>query len=168
MKFKITLASLTTFLNKVTKLLIPLVVASLLFGILFGIENYNIPLGFVIDGAHGGAGMNANTGIFASVFAEIGYLGLFLFSQVTFAQSLNNLSFGDTNNLNIITWNLEWFAKYDQTTIDSLSVAISALDVDVIAVQEISDVSEFLALINQLNGYSGYYSVSNCSQILKY
>ena len=33
MKFKITLASLTTFLNKVTKLLIPLVVASLLFGI---------------------------------------------------------------------------------------------------------------------------------------
>ena len=37
MKFKITLASLTTFLNKVTKLLIPLVVASLLFGILFGI-----------------------------------------------------------------------------------------------------------------------------------
>ena len=38
MKFKITLASLTTFLNKVTKVLIPLVVASLLFGILFGID----------------------------------------------------------------------------------------------------------------------------------
>tara|TARA_Y100000994_G_C15279557_1_gene270640 strand:+ start:202 stop:435 length:234 start_codon:yes stop_codon:yes gene_type:complete len=38
MKFKITLASITTFLNKVTKLLIPLVVASLLFGILFGID----------------------------------------------------------------------------------------------------------------------------------
>ena len=38
MKFKITLASLTTFLNKVTKLLIPLVVASLLFGILFGVD----------------------------------------------------------------------------------------------------------------------------------
>ena len=51
-------------------------------GILFGIENYNIPLGFIIDGAHGGAGMNANTGIFASVFAEIGYLGLFLFSFI--------------------------------------------------------------------------------------
>ena len=38
MNFKVTLASLTTFLNKVTKLLIPLVVASLLFGILFGID----------------------------------------------------------------------------------------------------------------------------------
>jgi hypothetical protein len=51
-------------------------------GILFGIENYKIPLGFIIDGANGGAGMNANTGIFASVFAEIGYIGLFFFSFI--------------------------------------------------------------------------------------
>ena len=36
MNFKITLASLTTFLNKVTKLLIPLVVVSLLLGVIFG------------------------------------------------------------------------------------------------------------------------------------
>ena len=36
MNFKITLASLTTFLNKVTKLLIPFVVVSLLLGIIFG------------------------------------------------------------------------------------------------------------------------------------
>jgi hypothetical protein len=51
-------------------------------GILFGIENYKIPLGFIIDGANGGGGMNANTGIFASVFAELGYFGLFLFSFI--------------------------------------------------------------------------------------
>ena len=36
MNFKITLASLTTFLNKVTNLLIPLVIVSLLLGIIFG------------------------------------------------------------------------------------------------------------------------------------
>ena len=36
MIFKVTLASLTTFLNKVTKLLIPLVIVSLLLGIIFG------------------------------------------------------------------------------------------------------------------------------------
>ena len=36
MKFKVTLASLTTFLNKLTKLLIPLVVVSLLLGVIFG------------------------------------------------------------------------------------------------------------------------------------
>jgi len=38
MNFKVTLTSLTTFLNKVTKLLIPLVVVSLLLGIIFGTE----------------------------------------------------------------------------------------------------------------------------------
>ena len=36
MNFIVTLASLTTFLNKVTKLLIPLVVVSLLLGVIFG------------------------------------------------------------------------------------------------------------------------------------
>ena len=36
MNFKITLASITTFLNKITKLLVPLVTASLLLGIIFG------------------------------------------------------------------------------------------------------------------------------------
>ena len=36
MNFKITLASITTFLNNVTKLLVPLVTASLLLGIIFG------------------------------------------------------------------------------------------------------------------------------------
>ena len=38
MNFKVTIASLTTFLNKTTKLLIPLVVVSLLLGIIFGVD----------------------------------------------------------------------------------------------------------------------------------
>lgn len=36
MNFKVTLSNLTTFLNKLTKLLIPLVIVSLLLGIIFG------------------------------------------------------------------------------------------------------------------------------------
>jgi len=38
MNFKITLDNLTKFLNKLTKVLIPLVVVSLLLGIIFGTE----------------------------------------------------------------------------------------------------------------------------------
>ena len=76
-------------------------------------------------------------------------------------QSLNDLSFGSADNLDIITWNLEWFPKNGQTTIDSLTTAITALDVDIIAVQEINNTSEFNNLILQLNGYSGYYGGSN-------
>ncbi|MAU36256.1 MAG: hypothetical protein CMD14_02655, partial [Flavobacteriales bacterium] len=71
------------------------------------------------------------------------------------------MSFGDTNNLNILTWNLEWFAKNNQITIDSLVVSITALDADIIAVQEINNVVEFQTLVSQLPDYSGYYSVSN-------
>ena len=36
MNLKLTLSSITTFLNKITKLLIPLVTVSLLLGIIFG------------------------------------------------------------------------------------------------------------------------------------
>ncbi len=77
------------------------------------------------------------------------------------SQSLSDLTFGTTNNLDVVTWNLEWFAKSDQITIDSLVVAINALDIDIVAVQEISNVAEFQNLISQLSGYSGYTSVSN-------
>jgi purine-cytosine permease-like protein len=38
MNFKITLNNLATFLNKVTKVLVPLVTVSLLLGIIFGTE----------------------------------------------------------------------------------------------------------------------------------
>jgi len=38
MNFKITLANLANFLNKVTKVLVPLVVVSLLLGIIFGTD----------------------------------------------------------------------------------------------------------------------------------
>ena len=77
--------------------------------------------------------------------------------MVAVGQSLNDLSFCSADNLDIITWNLEWFPKNGQTTIDSLTTAITALDVDIIAVQEINNTSEFNNLILQLNGYSGYY-----------
>ena len=45
-------------------------------------------------------------------------------------QSFNDLSFGSTDNLDIITCNLEWFPKTGQTTIDSLTTAISKLEVN--------------------------------------
>ena len=78
----------------------------------------------------------------------------------TSAQSLNNISFGTTNSLDVITWNLEWFAKNGQITIDSLSVAINALDAEIYAIQEIDDVTEFNSLLNLLPNYSGYYAGS--------
>jgi len=64
------------------------------------------------------------------------YIFLIIFkTSLLCSQSLSDLTFGTINNLDVVTWNLEWFAKSDQTTIDSLVVAINALDIDIIAVQ---------------------------------
>ena len=76
------------------------------------------------------------------------------------AQSLNDLYFGSLDHLDVISWNLEWFPKNGQATLDSLTTAIIALDVDIIAVQEISNTNDFNSLLGQLSGYSGQYTGS--------
>lgn len=49
-------------------------------GVLFQIENYSRPLGFVIDSAFFGGGMNANTGYVATAYGELGLIGIFIAS----------------------------------------------------------------------------------------
>ena len=95
------------------------------------------------------------------------FIFLVLFNLRADSQDLSDLAFGTSNNLDLITWNLQTFAKDDQTTIDSLTTAIIALDVDVIAIQEISNSTEFQTLLTQLNGYNGYHS-TNTSMKLGY
>ena len=95
------------------------------------------------------------------------FIVLVFFSLRADSQDLSDLAFGTSNNLDLITWNLQTFAKDDQTTIDSLTTAIIALDVDVIAIQEISNSTEFQTLLTQLNGYNGYHS-TNTSMKLGY
>ncbi len=81
---------------------------------------------------------------------------LLLVVNFCFSQSLSNLSFGTNNNLDIITWNLENFPKNGQTTIDSVAKIIEYMDAEVIAIQEIANLSSFNTLISQLSNYNGY------------
>ena len=55
----------------------------------------------------------------------------FLVSNV-FTQDLDGLSFGDDYSLDVATWNIEWFPKNDQVTIDYVSEVIGHLDLDII------------------------------------
>lgn len=55
-----------------------------------------------------------------------------------------------------MTWNLETFPKNNQQTIDYASQIIEALDVDFIAIQEITDIPAFNQLANSLSNYNGY------------
>jgi len=85
-----------------------------------------------------------------------------LFLQLTGANSLpaqgfSNLSFGTDSTFEVLTWNVERFPKKGQTTINYVSQIIKALDVDLLAIQEVSDTTLFKQMVNGLDGYNGYF-----------
>ena len=57
--------------------------------------------------------------------------------------STSSLSFGTDETLDIITWNIEWFPKQNDRTIDYIIELIDSLNVDVIALQEIGNKDSF-------------------------
>ena len=68
----------------------------------------------------------------------------------------NIISFGSDQTLDVITWNLEWFPKHENT-ISYVSDFILSLSPDIIALQEISDQYSFEYLIESLGeGWVGY------------
>lgn len=74
----------------------------------------------------------------------------------SFAQSIEDLSFGTDTTFEVMTWNIEWFPKNGQVTIDYVTRIIEALDIDLLAIQEVDDIIAFEQLIDSLNGYEGY------------
>ena len=61
------------------------------------------------------------------------------------------------NMLNIMTWNIEWFPKDEQRTIDYVTAIIKQVNVDVLAVQELHDRDMFDRMLDSLPEYAGYY-----------
>ena len=64
---------------------------------------------------------------------------------------------GDDNSLDFATWNLEWFPKNNQTTLNYVSEIIEQLDLDIIAIQELTDTDMFDDMLDDLPDYTGYY-----------
>ncbi len=65
------------------------------------------------------------------------------------------LTFGDDSSFDLVTWNLQTFPKNSQTP-HYLAKALSALDPDVAALQEIEDPTAFQAVLDELDGYTGH------------
>ncbi len=76
------------------------------------------------------------------------------------AQNLEYLSFGDDNSLDIATWNIEWFPKNNQTTVNFVTEIIELLELDVLAIQEVDDTDMFDQMLDSLPAYLGYYESS--------
>ena len=91
------------------------------------------------------------------------YLIVFIILPFLTKAQNNYLNFGTSNTLDIVTWNLEWFPKNGNITIDSLKSIIEKIDADVYAFQEIDNIGSFNMLKNQLLGYSGL--VKNTSNL---
>ena len=72
--------------------------------------------------------------------------------QNEYVACLNNLS---EATLDIATWNLEYFPTNGNTTLGLLQDIIPNINADLIAVQEISNISEFNRLVNNLDGWEG-------------
>jgi len=77
-----------------------------------------------------------------------------------FAQDLEDLFFGDDNSLDIATWNIEWFPKNDQVTVNYVTEIINLLDLDILAIQELDDTTMFDQMLDNLPAYTGYYQSS--------
>ena len=67
---------------------------------------------------------------------------------------------GSDESFDFMTWNIEWFPKNGQTTIDYVTQIIEETGVDVIAIQELDDRDMFDEMIALLSDYSGYYESS--------
>jgi len=66
--------------------------------------------------------------------------------------------FGSLETLEVMTWNLENFAKNGEITVQYVSAILDSLDVDIIALQEIENPTKFSQLHNALPQWEGYLS----------
>ena len=87
------------------------------------------------------------------------FLSCFLVNTF-YPQELYNLAFGDSNSLDVATWNIEWFPKNDHITIDYVTEIINLLELDILAIQEVDDTTMFNQMLASLPEYSGYYESS--------
>jgi len=83
---------------------------------------------------------------------------LLLFSGVHLhSQNFDDLTFGSDSTLEVMTWNIEWFPKNGQVTVNNVKQIIQALEVDIIALQEIDDKSVFDQMLEDLQGWDGFF-----------
>ena len=83
---------------------------------------------------------------------------LFLISsKITVSQNLNNLSFGSDSTFEIVSWNIEWFPKNNNTA-NYVETIITKLEADIYALQEISDTTLLKTLTTNIGNYECYFN----------
>ena len=68
------------------------------------------------------------------------------------------------NGIEVVTWNIEFFPKQGQRTIDSVYNIITGLNADIYCLQEIYNINSFLNLVDELIEYD--YVISDDTDYL--
>ena len=87
---------------------------------------------------------------------------LFIFlisSQLLSAQTLNDLYFGTDTTFDIISWNIEWFPKNNNTA-NKVQEILTRLEADVYALQEIDDTTLLKQVVSNIPGYECHFQSS--------
>ncbi len=83
---------------------------------------------------------------------------IFLLSGIQLqSQNFDELSFGTDTTFELMTWNIEWFPKDGSVTVNNVKQIIEALQVDIIAVQEIDNKTVFDQMVEDLPGWNGFF-----------
>lgn len=98
-------------------------------------------------------------GVLSLAFLSLPFIGR------TQVQDLSDLEFGTPETFDVATWNIEWFPKEGNTTIEYVIDLIEEMELDVIAIQEIDQPSQFESLLDQLPGYDGFYQPNNYARL---
>ena len=80
-------------------------------------------------------------------------------SQILSAQTLNDLYFGTDTTFDIISWNIEWFPKNNNTA-NEVQEILTRLEADVYALQEIEDTTLLKQIVSNIPGYECYFKSS--------
>ena len=84
---------------------------------------------------------------------------LLICSQILSAQTINDLYFGSDTTFDIISWNIEWFPKNNNTASEVQEILIN-LEADVYALQEIEDTTLLKYIVSNMSGYECYFKSS--------
>ncbi len=90
----------------------------------------------------------------------------FLFAEELPKIEYENLTFGEENTLEVMTWNIQNFPKHEKT-IEYVVNIIDAIDADIIGLQEIESDSAFVVLLTNLqaqdpeNKWNGFRANTN-------
>lgn len=93
------------------------------------------------------------------------FFALLLTATSVKTQQLDIPPFGTDTSFETMTWNIEWFPKNGQITVDYVTEIILDLEIDVVALQEIDDKTYFDELLANLEGWEGYYVESKYSNL---